>query len=160
MGIESLRRVHGLAAGDWKVDEAEGEGHKPSVATALNVEEVAWGILCARWGAVDLAPSPILHGAPQSPTIGLGAKARGGACRGSSDRHVVQSRPLLWLHTSHRPQTKVNHRPALQREPYQSEPGEARSTKLDGAVTPRESVHPIPAVPPLRWQCEIEGGLG
>ena len=50
MGIESLRRVHGLAAGDWKVDEAEGEGHKPSVATALSVEEVSWGILCARWG--------------------------------------------------------------------------------------------------------------
>ena len=66
-----------MAAGDWKVDEAEGEGHKPSVATALNVEEVAWGIRCARWGVVDLAPSPILHGAPQSPTIGLGAKARG-----------------------------------------------------------------------------------
>ena len=50
-----------MAVGEWKVDEAEGEGHKPSVATALNVEEVAWGILCARWGVVDLAPSPILH---------------------------------------------------------------------------------------------------
>ena len=32
-----------MAAGDRKVDEAEGEGHKPSVATALNVEEVTWG---------------------------------------------------------------------------------------------------------------------
>ncbi len=66
-----------MAAGDWKVDEAGDEGHKPSVATALNVEEVAWGILCARRGVVDLAPSPILQGAPQSPTIGLGEKTRG-----------------------------------------------------------------------------------
>ena len=90
-----------MAAGDWKVDEAEGEGHKPSVATALSVEEVSWGILCARWGVVDLAPSPILHGAPQSPTIGLGAKARGGACPGSSDRHVVQSRPPVYYGSIH-----------------------------------------------------------
>ena len=66
-----------MAAGDWKVDEAEGDVHKPAVATALNGEAVAWGSRGARWGVVDLAPSPILHGAPQSPTIGLGAKARG-----------------------------------------------------------------------------------
>ena len=45
--------------------------------TDLNVEEFACGIVCVLGGVVDLAPSPILHGAPQSPTIGLGAKARG-----------------------------------------------------------------------------------
>ena len=56
MGIESLRRVHGLAAGDWKVDEAEGEGHKPSVATALNVEEVAWGIFVPGGGLCTWHP--------------------------------------------------------------------------------------------------------
>ena len=44
--------------------------------TDLNVEEFACRIVCVLRGG-DLAPSPILHGAPQSPTIGLGAKARG-----------------------------------------------------------------------------------
>ena len=66
-----------MAAGDWKVDEAEDEGRKPSVATALNVEEVAWGILVP----VGVCGHGTLTDTPWSTTVSndrIGSEGPGG----------------------------------------------------------------------------------